>query len=56
MVMNIYFYIVILVCIAYRYTFPLPRFVRFHMIRGVMLIAFQGIPDQIFQMLQFSEH
>jgi hypothetical protein len=48
-----YFFAMIFVCIQFR--LPRPRFVRFHIVRGLMLIAFQGVPDLIFQILQFSQ-
>jgi uncharacterized membrane protein len=31
---------------------PKPRFVRFHLIRSLMLLAFQGIPDSVFKTFQ----
>jgi len=48
-----YFFVIIIVCIQLKR--PRSRFIRFHMVRGIMLIAFQGIPDLIFQLLQTSD-
>ena len=42
-----YFFGVIFLCLKFR--LPKPRFIRFHMVRGIMLLAFQSIPELIFQ-------
>jgi hypothetical protein len=34
---------------------PKPRFIRFHLVRGLMLFAFQGIPDACVRAFQSSE-
>nr|YP_002327553.1 conserved hypothetical chloroplast protein [Vaucheria litorea]ACF70970.1 conserved hypothetical chloroplast protein [Vaucheria litorea] len=34
---------------------PKPRFIRFHLVRGLMLFAFQGIPDACVKAFQSSE-
>lgn len=34
---------------------PKPRFIRFHLVRGLMLLAFQGIPDAIFKTFQSAD-
>ena len=34
---------------------PKPRFIRFHLVRGLMLLAFQGIPDSLFKIFQSSD-
>jgi hypothetical protein len=48
-----YFFGVIFLCL--RLKLPKPRFVRFHIVRGIMLLAFQGIPDIIFGSLKSAE-
>lgn len=48
-----YFFAIVFLCIQYK--LPKPRFIRFHLVRGIMLLAFQGIPEMIFQLLQFSD-
>ena len=48
-----YFFAIVFLCIQYK--LPRSRFIRFHMVRGIMLLAFQGIPEMIFQLLQFSD-
>ena len=35
---------------------PKPRFIRFHLVRGLMLFAFQGIPDACVKAFQSSEY
>jgi hypothetical protein len=47
-----YFFAIVFLCL--RFKLPKPRFIRFHMVRGIMLIAFQGIPELIFKLFQFS--
>lgn len=37
------------------FKFPKPRFIRFHLMRGLMLLAFQGIPSAFFQIFQSAE-
>lgn len=34
---------------------PKPRFIRFHLVRGLMLLAFQGIPDSFFKVFQSAD-
>jgi hypothetical protein len=34
---------------------PKPRFIRFHLLRGLMLLALQGIPDAVFKTFQSAE-
>ena len=34
---------------------PKPRFIRFHLVRGLMLLAFQGIPDSLFRVFQSAD-
>lgn len=34
---------------------PKPRFIRFHLVRGLMLLAFQGIPDSCFKAFQSAD-
>ena len=34
---------------------PKPRFIRFHLVRGLMLLAFQGIPDSLFKVFQSAD-
>jgi hypothetical protein len=34
---------------------PKPRFIRFHLLRGLMLLAFQGIPDSCFRAFQSAD-
>jgi hypothetical protein len=34
---------------------PKPRFIRFHLLRGLMLLAFQGIPDALFRTFQSAD-
>lgn len=34
---------------------PKPRFIRFHLVRGLMLLAFQGIPDSFFKIFQSAD-
>jgi hypothetical protein len=34
---------------------PKPRFIRFHIVRGLMLLAFQGIPDSFFKVFQSAD-
>jgi hypothetical protein len=48
-----YFFGIVFLCLQFK--LPRPRFIRFHMIRGIMLLAFQGVPDLIFQLLQSSD-
>lgn len=48
-----YFFGIVFLCLQFK--LPRPRFVRFHMVRGIMLLAFQGVPDLIFQLLQSSQ-
>jgi hypothetical protein len=48
-----YFFAIVFLSIQYR--LPKPRFIRFHLVRGIMLLAFQGIPDLIFSLLQSSD-
>lgn len=47
-----YFFGIVFLCLQFK--IPRPRFIRFHMVRGIMLLAFQGVPDLIFQLLQSS--
>lgn len=48
-----YFFGIIFLCLQLKV--PRPRFIRFHMIRGLMLVAFLGVPDSILRLLQFSQ-
>ena len=48
-----YFFGIVFICLQFK--LPRPRFIRFNMVRGIMLLAFQGVPDLIFQLLQSSE-
>lgn len=48
-----YFFGIVFLCLQFK--LPRPRFIRFHMVRGIMLLAFQGVPDLIFQLLQSSD-
>lgn len=49
-----YLYFFIIVFITIRFKKPKPRFIRFHIVRGLMLIAFQGVPDMFFRFLHFT--
>jgi hypothetical protein len=44
-----YFFGVVFLCLKFK--LPKPRFIRFHLIRGIMLLACQGIPDQLVSLL-----
>lgn len=47
-----YFFGIIILC--FNLKLPKPRFIRFHLVRGIMLVAFQGIPDAIVNVLRGS--
>jgi hypothetical protein len=48
-----YFFCLMFLCLQFK--LPKPRFVRFHMVRGLMLIAFQNIPAQILEFVQLFQ-
>lgn len=48
-----YFFIVMYAVILFK--IPKPRFIRFHLVRGLMLLAFQGIPDSFVKVFQSAE-
>jgi hypothetical protein len=43
-----YFFGIVFICLQFK--LPKPRFIRFHMVRGIMILAFQGVPDLIFNL------
>jgi hypothetical protein len=47
-----YFFAIIFLFL--RFKLPIPRFIKFHFIRGLMIMAMQGVPDIVVQLLQIS--
>jgi hypothetical protein len=47
-----YFFGMLLICIGYK--IPKPRFIRFHFLRGLMLLAFQSVPTILLNLTQTS--
>lgn len=48
-----YFFITLYAVTLFK--IPKPRFIRFHLLRGLMLLAFQGIPDSLFKAFQSAD-
>ncbi len=48
-----YFFITLYAVTVFK--IPKPRFIRFHLLRGLMLLAFQGIPDSVFRAFQSAD-
>jgi hypothetical protein len=50
-----YGYFFIMMYAVTLFKVPKPRFIRFHLVRGLMLLAFQGIPDSFFKVFQSAD-
>lgn len=50
LVMNYGYFFGVIACLSLK--FPKSRFVRFHLVRGLLFIAFQGLPDLFLNLFQ----